>query len=161
MLGREPANRGCGENRASLPISPNPPSSATTLIHPTLDPSRPRASTPPSHQATGIPEDLYHRAYTFCTRLLTLPAPYSTVALDCAIRLKTETAVPGESYWASRLPVLQCNTTQYQAVLPGMPKMLSPLSSFQEGRRIRVKDPEAGSLKWFVCRYAVPEDCHR
>ncbi|XP_055450265.1 phosphoinositide 3-kinase regulatory subunit 6 [Psammomys obesus] len=49
-------------------------------------------------KATGITEDLYHRAYTFCTRLLTLPAPYSTVALDCAITLKIETAVPGTLY---------------------------------------------------------------
>lgn len=117
MLGGEPANRGCGEHRASLPISPNPPPSTPTLIHSTLDPSRPRVSTPPSHQATGITEDLYHRAYTFCTRLLTLPAPYSTVALDCAIKLKTETAVPGESYWASPPPMLQC-----QAVFSRMPK---------------------------------------
>lgn len=52
--------------------------------------------TPPT-QATGITEELYRRTYTFCTRLLTLPAPYCTVALDCAIRLKTETAVPGKS----------------------------------------------------------------
>ena len=107
MLGGEPAHRGCGEHQASLPISPNPPSSAPPLVHSTLDPSRPRASIPPSHQAPGITEDLYHRAYTFCTRLLTLPAPYSTVALDCAIRLKIESAVPGENYWACRLPVLQ------------------------------------------------------
>lgn len=85
-------------------------------------PSRPRASTPPSHQATGITEDLYHRAYAFCTRLLTLPAPYSTVALDCAIRLKTETAVPGGSYWHPGRPVQQCYTTQYPAVFSWMPK---------------------------------------
>ncbi|XP_023586756.1 phosphoinositide 3-kinase regulatory subunit 6-like [Trichechus manatus latirostris] len=47
-----------------------------------------------NNQATGITEELYQRTYTFCTRLLTLPTPYCTVALDCAIRLKTETAVP-------------------------------------------------------------------
>uniref|UniRef100_G3SYG3 Phosphoinositide-3-kinase regulatory subunit 6 n=1 Tax=Loxodonta africana TaxID=9785 RepID=G3SYG3_LOXAF len=49
-------------------------------------------------KATGITEELYQRTYTFCTRLLTLPTPYCTVALDCAIRLKTETAVPGTLY---------------------------------------------------------------
>lgn len=81
-------------------------------LMPPPDPSRPRASTPPSQQATGIPEDLYHRAYTFCTRLLTLPAPYSTVALDCAIRLKTEAAIPGEGCWASWPQMLQRSTTQ-------------------------------------------------
>lgn len=81
-------------------------------LMPPPDPSRPRASTPSSQQATGIPEDLYHRAYTFCTRLLTLPAPYSTVALDCAIRLKTEAAIPGEGCWASWPPRLQRSTTQ-------------------------------------------------
>lgn len=52
---------------------------------------------PPLPQATGIPGELYQRTYAFCTRLLTLPTPYCTVALDCAVRLKTETAVPGES----------------------------------------------------------------
>ncbi|XP_063485532.1 phosphoinositide 3-kinase regulatory subunit 6 isoform X10 [Symphalangus syndactylus] len=49
-------------------------------------------------KATGITEELYQRIYAFCTRLLTLPTPYCTVALDCAIRLKTETAVPGTLY---------------------------------------------------------------
>ncbi|XP_066220950.1 phosphoinositide 3-kinase regulatory subunit 6 [Saccopteryx leptura] len=49
-------------------------------------------------KATGITEELYRRTYAFCMRLLTLPAPYCTVALDCAIRLKTETAVPGTLY---------------------------------------------------------------
>lgn len=94
-------------------------------------PSRPRASTPPSHQATGITEDLYHRAYAFCTRLLTLPAPYSTVALDCAIRLKTETAVPGGSYWHPGRPCSNaillsiqlfspgCQSAQHSQLLPG------------------------------------------
>uniref|UniRef100_A0A2K5HAD1 Phosphoinositide-3-kinase regulatory subunit 6 n=1 Tax=Colobus angolensis palliatus TaxID=336983 RepID=A0A2K5HAD1_COLAP len=48
--------------------------------------------------ATGITEELHQRIYAFCTRLLTLPTPYCTVALDCAIRLKTETAVPGTLY---------------------------------------------------------------
>uniref|UniRef100_A0A2K6GHV1 Phosphoinositide-3-kinase regulatory subunit 6 n=1 Tax=Propithecus coquereli TaxID=379532 RepID=A0A2K6GHV1_PROCO len=49
-------------------------------------------------KATGITEELHRRTYAFCTRLLTLPTPYCTVALDCAIRLKTETAVPGTLY---------------------------------------------------------------
>ncbi|XP_023579252.1 phosphoinositide 3-kinase regulatory subunit 6 isoform X2 [Octodon degus] len=49
-------------------------------------------------KATGITEELYHKTYAFCTRLLTLPTPYCTVALDCAIRLKTEIAVPGTLY---------------------------------------------------------------
>ncbi|XP_032136201.1 phosphoinositide 3-kinase regulatory subunit 6 isoform X5 [Sapajus apella] len=49
-------------------------------------------------KATGITEELYRRTYAFCTRLLTLPTPYCTVALDCATRLKTETAVPGTLY---------------------------------------------------------------
>ncbi|XP_074244269.1 phosphoinositide 3-kinase regulatory subunit 6 isoform X3 [Saimiri boliviensis] len=49
-------------------------------------------------KATGITEELYQRTYAFCTRLLTLPTPYCTVALDCATRLKTETAVPGTLY---------------------------------------------------------------
>ncbi|XP_011814034.1 PREDICTED: phosphoinositide 3-kinase regulatory subunit 6 [Colobus angolensis palliatus] len=64
-----------------------------------------RIPPPPSHlpllpltQATGITEELHQRIYAFCTRLLTLPTPYCTVALDCAIRLKTETAVPGTLY---------------------------------------------------------------
>uniref|UniRef100_H0UZT3 Phosphoinositide-3-kinase regulatory subunit 6 n=1 Tax=Cavia porcellus TaxID=10141 RepID=H0UZT3_CAVPO len=49
-------------------------------------------------KATGITEELYRKTYAFCTRLLTLPTPYCTVALDCAIRLKTEIAVPGTLY---------------------------------------------------------------
>ncbi|XP_073902976.1 phosphoinositide 3-kinase regulatory subunit 6 isoform X2 [Castor canadensis] len=49
-------------------------------------------------KAIGITEELYQRTYAFCTRLLTLPVPYCTVALDCAIRLKMETAVPGMLY---------------------------------------------------------------
>ncbi|EHB04527.1 Phosphoinositide 3-kinase regulatory subunit 6 [Heterocephalus glaber] len=49
-------------------------------------------------KATGITEELYRRTYAFCTRLLTLPTPYCTVALDYAIRLKTEIAVPGTLY---------------------------------------------------------------
>ncbi|XP_060060393.1 phosphoinositide 3-kinase regulatory subunit 6 isoform X3 [Erinaceus europaeus] len=57
--------------------------------------------------ATGIPEELYQRTYAFCTRLLTLPAPYCTVALDCAIRLKTEMTVPGTLY--QRLVIAEQN----------------------------------------------------
>ncbi|KAF6299361.1 phosphoinositide-3-kinase regulatory subunit 6 [Rhinolophus ferrumequinum] len=49
-------------------------------------------------KATGITEELYRRTYAFCMKSLTLPAPYCTVALDCAIRLKTEKAVPGTLY---------------------------------------------------------------
>uniref|UniRef100_A0A8C9JW65 Phosphoinositide-3-kinase regulatory subunit 6 n=1 Tax=Panthera tigris altaica TaxID=74533 RepID=A0A8C9JW65_PANTA len=72
-------------------------------------------------KATGITEELYRRTYTFCTRLLTLPAPYCTVALDCAIRLKTETAVPGTLY--QRLVIAEQNLTSelypYQESLEG------------------------------------------
>ncbi|XP_036125120.1 phosphoinositide 3-kinase regulatory subunit 6 [Molossus molossus] len=58
-------------------------------------------------KATGITEELYQRTYAFCMRLLTLPAPYCTVALDCAIKLKTETAVPGTLY--QRLVIAEQN----------------------------------------------------
>ncbi|KAM5215044.1 phosphoinositide 3-kinase regulatory subunit 6 isoform 3-T3 [Hipposideros larvatus] len=58
-------------------------------------------------KATGITEELYRRTYAFCMRLLTLPAPYCTVALDCAIRLKTEKAVPGTLY--QRLVIAEQN----------------------------------------------------
>ncbi|XP_070419502.1 phosphoinositide 3-kinase regulatory subunit 6 isoform X4 [Equus przewalskii] len=58
-------------------------------------------------KATGIAEELYRRTYAFCMRLLTLPAPYCTVALDCAVRLKTETAVPGTLY--QRLVIAEQN----------------------------------------------------
>ncbi|XP_063655829.1 phosphoinositide 3-kinase regulatory subunit 6 isoform X9 [Pan troglodytes] len=60
-------------------------------------------------KATGITEELYQRIYAFCTRLLTLPTPYCTVALDCAIRLKTETAVPGTLY--QRMVIAEQNLT--------------------------------------------------
>ncbi|XP_036308090.1 phosphoinositide 3-kinase regulatory subunit 6 [Pipistrellus kuhlii] len=58
-------------------------------------------------KATGIPQELYWRTYTLCVRLLTLPAPYCTVALDCAIRLKTESAAPGTLY--QRLVIAEQN----------------------------------------------------
>ncbi|XP_035304146.1 phosphoinositide 3-kinase regulatory subunit 6 isoform X3 [Cricetulus griseus] len=77
-------------------------------------------------KATGITEELYHRAYTFCTRLLTLPAPYSTVALDCAIRLKTEAAVPG---------------TLYQRTVIAEQNLMSELYPYQE-RVFLFVDPE-------------------
>ncbi|XP_047291406.1 phosphoinositide 3-kinase regulatory subunit 6 isoform X10 [Homo sapiens] len=60
-------------------------------------------------KATGITEELYQRIYAFCTRLLTLPTPYCTVALDCAIRLKTEMAVPGTLY--QRMVIAEQNLT--------------------------------------------------
>ncbi|XP_006761782.1 PREDICTED: phosphoinositide 3-kinase regulatory subunit 6 [Myotis davidii] len=60
-------------------------------------------------KATGISQELYRRTYAFCMRLLTLPAPYCTVALDCAIRLKTETAAPGTLY--QRLVIAEQNLT--------------------------------------------------
>ncbi|XP_037665454.1 phosphoinositide 3-kinase regulatory subunit 6 isoform X2 [Choloepus didactylus] len=60
-------------------------------------------------KATGISEELYQRTYTFCMRLLTLPTPYCTVALECAIRLKTETAVPGTLY--QRMVIAEQNLT--------------------------------------------------
>uniref|UniRef100_A0ABI7XDT1 Phosphoinositide-3-kinase regulatory subunit 6 n=1 Tax=Felis catus TaxID=9685 RepID=A0ABI7XDT1_FELCA len=81
-------------------------------------------------KATGITEELYRRTYTFCTRLLTLPAPYCTVALDCAIRLKTETAVPGTLY--QRLVIAEQNLTselypyQERAFLFVDPELVSP-----------------------------------
>nr|XP_060503279.1 phosphoinositide 3-kinase regulatory subunit 6 isoform X3 [Panthera onca] len=84
----------------------------------------------PPTQATGITEELYQRTYTFCTRLLTLPAPYCTVALDCAIRLKTETAVPGTLY--QRLVIAEQNLTselypyQERAFLFVDPELVSP-----------------------------------
>ncbi|XP_028636034.1 phosphoinositide 3-kinase regulatory subunit 6 isoform X1 [Grammomys surdaster] len=84
-------------------------------------------------KATGITEDLYHRAYTFCTRLLTLPAPYSTVALDCAIRLKTEMAVPG---------------TLYQRTVIAEQNLISELYPYQE-RVFLFVDPELVSAS--VC----------
>ncbi|VFV44934.1 phosphoinositide 3-kinase regulatory subunit 6 [Lynx pardinus] len=81
-------------------------------------------------KATGITEELYRRTYTFCTRLLTLPAPYCTVALDCAIRLKTETAVPGTLY--QRLVIAEQNLTselypyRERAFLFVDPELVSP-----------------------------------
>ncbi|XP_077748794.1 phosphoinositide 3-kinase regulatory subunit 6 isoform X1 [Canis aureus] len=81
-------------------------------------------------KATGITEELYRRTYTFCTRLLTLPAPYCTVALDCAIRLKTETAVPGTLY--QRLVIAEQNLTselypyQERVFLFVDPELVSP-----------------------------------
>lgn len=69
------------------------------LSHPTQDPPDLGSSTQPLplFQATGISQELFQKTYAFCVRLLTLPAPYCTVALDCAIRLKTESAAPGKS----------------------------------------------------------------
>ncbi|XP_005349884.1 phosphoinositide 3-kinase regulatory subunit 6 [Microtus ochrogaster] len=84
-------------------------------------------------KATGITEDLYHRAYTFCTRLLTLPAPYSTVALDCAIRLKTEAAIPG---------------TLFQRTVIAEQNLISELYPYQE-RVFLFVDPELVSAS--VC----------
>uniref|UniRef100_A0A8C6RTR8 Phosphoinositide-3-kinase regulatory subunit 5 n=1 Tax=Nannospalax galili TaxID=1026970 RepID=A0A8C6RTR8_NANGA len=84
-------------------------------------------------KATGITEELYQRTYTFCTRLLTLPAPYSTVALDCAIRLKTETAVPG---------------TLYQRTVIAEQNLMSELYPYQE-RVLLFVDPELVSAS--VC----------
>uniref|UniRef100_A0A452UTG4 Phosphoinositide-3-kinase regulatory subunit 6 n=1 Tax=Ursus maritimus TaxID=29073 RepID=A0A452UTG4_URSMA len=81
-------------------------------------------------KATGITEELYRRTYKFCTRLLTLPAPYCTVALDCAIRLKTETAVPGTLY--QRLVIAEQNLTselypyQERVFLFVDPELVSP-----------------------------------
>ncbi|XP_045426198.1 phosphoinositide 3-kinase regulatory subunit 6 isoform X3 [Lemur catta] len=60
-------------------------------------------------KATGITEQLHQRTYALCTRLLTLPTPYCTIALDCAIRLKTEAAVPGTLY--QRMVIAEQNLT--------------------------------------------------
>ncbi|XP_051681149.2 phosphoinositide 3-kinase regulatory subunit 6 isoform X2 [Oryctolagus cuniculus] len=84
-------------------------------------------------KATGIPEELYRRTYAFCTRLLTLPAPYCTVALDCAIRLKTEAAVPG---------------TLYQRTVIAEQNLMSELYPYQE-RVFLFVDPELVSAS--VC----------
>ncbi|XP_054565199.1 phosphoinositide 3-kinase regulatory subunit 6 [Eptesicus fuscus] len=58
-------------------------------------------------KATGISQELYRRTYALCVRFLTLPAPYCTVALDCAIRMKTESAAPGTLY--QRLVIAEQN----------------------------------------------------
>ncbi|XP_052514510.1 phosphoinositide 3-kinase regulatory subunit 6 [Budorcas taxicolor] len=81
-------------------------------------------------KATGITEELHRRTYAFCMRLLTLPAPYCTIALDCAIRLKTETAVPGTLY--QRLVIAEQNLTselypyQERVFLFVDPELVSP-----------------------------------
>ncbi|XP_012868567.1 PREDICTED: LOW QUALITY PROTEIN: phosphoinositide 3-kinase regulatory subunit 6 [Dipodomys ordii] len=84
-------------------------------------------------KATGVPEELYQRSYTLCTRLLTLPAPYCTVALDCAVQLKTETAVPG---------------TLYQRMVIAEQNLRSELYPYQE-RVLLFVDPELVSAS--VC----------
>ncbi|KAM8811972.1 phosphoinositide 3-kinase regulatory subunit 6 [Rhynchonycteris naso] len=81
-------------------------------------------------KATGITEELYRRTYAFCMRLLTLPAPYCAVALDCAIRLKTEMAVPGTLY--QRLVIAEQNLRselypyQERVLLFVDPELVSP-----------------------------------
>ncbi|XP_045055246.2 phosphoinositide 3-kinase regulatory subunit 6 isoform X4 [Desmodus rotundus] len=81
-------------------------------------------------KATGIPEELYQRTYTLCMQLLTLPSPYCTIALDCAIRLKTETAVPGTLY--QRLVIAEQNLRselypyQERVLLFVDPELVSP-----------------------------------
>lgn len=62
-----------------------------------------------------------------------MPAPYSTVALDCAIRLKTETAVPG---------------TLYQRTVIAEQNLISELYPYQE-RVFLFVDPELVSAS--VC----------
>ncbi|XP_003791147.1 phosphoinositide 3-kinase regulatory subunit 6 [Otolemur garnettii] len=84
-------------------------------------------------KATGITEELYQRAYTFCMRLLTLPTPYCTIALDCAIKLKTETAVPG---------------TLYQRMVIAEQNLMNELYPYQE-RVFLFVDPELVSAS--VC----------
>nr|XP_008008509.2 phosphoinositide 3-kinase regulatory subunit 6 [Chlorocebus sabaeus] len=84
-------------------------------------------------KATGITEELYQRIYAFCMRLLTLPTPYCTVALDCAIRLKTETAVPG---------------TLYQRMVIAEQNLMNELYPYQE-RVFLFVDPELVSAS--VC----------
>ncbi|XP_006863567.1 PREDICTED: phosphoinositide 3-kinase regulatory subunit 6 [Chrysochloris asiatica] len=105
-------------------------------------------------KATGITEELYRRTYAFCTRLLTLPTPYCTVALDCAIQLKTETAVPG---------------TLYQRTVIAEQNLISELYPYQE-RVFLFVDPELVSAS--VCSallleieaaevHQTPEACMR
>ncbi|KAM6164468.1 phosphoinositide 3-kinase regulatory subunit 6-like [Rhynchocyon petersi] len=84
-------------------------------------------------KATGITEELYRRTYTFCTKLLTLPTPYCTVALECAIQLKTEAAVPG---------------TLYQRMVIAEQNLMSELYPYQE-RVFLFVDPELVSAS--VC----------
>ncbi|XP_048222086.1 phosphoinositide 3-kinase regulatory subunit 6 [Perognathus longimembris pacificus] len=84
-------------------------------------------------KATGVPEELYWRSYTLCTQLLTLPAPYCTVALDCAIQLKAETAIPG---------------TLYQRTVIAEQNLRSELYPYQE-RVLLFVDPELVSAS--VC----------
>ncbi|XP_053425979.1 phosphoinositide 3-kinase regulatory subunit 6 isoform X1 [Nycticebus coucang] len=84
-------------------------------------------------KATGITEELYQRTYTFCMKLLTLPTPYCTIALDCAIKLKTETAVPG---------------TLYQRMVIAEQNLMNELYPYQE-RVFLFVDPELVSAS--VC----------
>eukprot|EP00079_Xenopus_tropicalis_P031786 XP_017945557.1 PREDICTED: phosphoinositide 3-kinase regulatory subunit 6 isoform X1 [Xenopus tropicalis] len=49
-------------------------------------------------KAAYISDELYERVYVFCKKILTLPKPYCTIALDYANRLKAEKKVPGFSY---------------------------------------------------------------
>lgn len=89
----------CPAFRPHIPAVP--PSSCPTPPGTLGDPGVQAPQLLPLLQATGIPEELYQRTYTLCMQLLTLPSPYCTIALDCAIRLKTETAVPGRSCHSS------------------------------------------------------------
>eukprot|EP00069_Balaena_mysticetus_P015281 bmy_01696T0 len=83
-------------------------------------------------KATGITEELHRRTYAFCTRLLTLPAPYCTIALDCAIRLKTETAVPGKSHSSS------AQGLAFLSRIPGSSKAPAPSGKVENGgQRLR------------------------
>ncbi|TEA35296.1 hypothetical protein DBR06_SOUSAS2810177, partial [Sousa chinensis] len=83
-------------------------------------------------KATGITEELHRRTYVFCTRLLTLPAPYCTIALDCAIRLKTETAVPGKSQSSS------AQGLAFLSRIPGSSKAPAPSGKVGNGgQRLR------------------------
>ncbi|NXG53742.1 PI3R6 kinase, partial [Psilopogon haemacephalus] len=49
-------------------------------------------------KAPCISEELWGRVYDSCKKLLTLPRPFCTIALDYAARLKIERAAPGALY---------------------------------------------------------------
>ncbi|XP_039703258.1 phosphoinositide 3-kinase regulatory subunit 6 isoform X2 [Pteropus medius] len=120
--------------------------------------------------ATGITEELYRRTYAFCMRLLTLPAPYCTVALDCAIRLKTEQAVPGTLY--QRLVIAEQNLRselypyQERVFLFVDPELVSPSvcsALLLEIEAAQVQQTPEACMRYVVShalQVALGEACH-
>ncbi|XP_011357420.1 phosphoinositide 3-kinase regulatory subunit 6 [Pteropus vampyrus] len=121
-------------------------------------------------KATGITEELYRRTYAFCMRLLTLPAPYCTVALDCAIRLKTEQAVPGTLY--QRLVIAEQNLRselypyQERVFLFVDPELVSPSvcsALLLEIEAAQVQQTPEACMRYVVShalQVALGEACH-